>query len=109
MTNLESLANKPLAAMTVGELFEIARKYRVEEKEAKNDTQVVMRVIDKPPRRLHGINGLCDLFGCSRSTAFRIKKSGVLGDAIYQRNRKIIIDEDLALQRLKEYKNKKRQ
>ncbi len=108
MTNLESLANKPLAAMTVGEFFEVARQYNVEEKKAKDDAQIVMRVVDRPPRRAYGMKGLRNLLGCSRSTAFRIKASGVLGDAIYQNKRTIIIDEDLALQRFREHKNNKR-
>lgn len=109
MTNLDSLANKPLAAMTVGELFEIARQYKLDEKQSTDNAQIVMRVVDQPPRRAHGIEGLRKLLGCSRATACRIKKSGVLGDAIYQNKRTIIIDEELALQRLKEHRNNKRQ
>ena len=42
------------------------------------------------------------LFGCSKSTAQRIKKSGIIDEAITQVNRKILVDADLALQLVKE-------
>ena len=35
--------------------------------------------------------------GCSKSTAMRLKKSGILDEAIVQTGRKIIIDADKAL------------
>ena len=49
-----------------------------------------------------GINGIASLFGCSKSTAQRIKNSGVIDDAITQVQRKILVDADLALQLVKE-------
>ena len=48
------------------------------------------------------INGIASLFGCSKSTAQRIKNSGIIDDAITQVQRKILVDADLALQLVKE-------
>ena len=51
---------------------------------------------------VQGINGIASLFGCSKSTAQRIKNSGIIDDAISQVQRKILVDADLALQLIKE-------
>ena len=53
-------------------------------------------------RYVQGYQGIASLFGCSKSTAQRIKKSGIIDDAITQVNRKILVDADLALQLVKE-------
>ena len=56
---------------------------------------------DEPPskkRYVQGYQGIATLFGCSKSTAQRIKKSGIIDEAITQVNRKILVDADLALQ-----------
>ena len=53
-------------------------------------------------RYVQGYHGIATLFGCSKSTAQRIKKSGIIDDAITQVNRKILVDADLALQLVKE-------
>ncbi len=49
-------------------------------------------------RYVYGIAGLCEIFGCSKPTAIRIKKSGRIDKAITQVGRKIVIDAELALQ-----------
>ena len=46
---------------------------------------------------VYGVMGIAQLFGCSKSTAARIKNSGVINDAITQVGRKIIVDADKAL------------
>lgn len=51
----------------------------------------------KPHRLVYGIKGIADTFGCSIPTANRIKKSGVIDDAITQVGRKIVVDANLAL------------
>lgn len=51
---------------------------------------------------VQGINGIASLFGCSKSTAQRIKNSGIINDAITQIGRKILVDADLALQLVKD-------
>ena len=53
-------------------------------------------------RYVQGYQGIASLFGCSKSTAHRIKKSGIIDEAITQVNRKILVDADLALQLVKE-------
>ena len=58
-----------------------------------------------PPKHLaYGIRGIADTYGCSIPTANRIKKSGVIDDAISQTGRKIVVDVDKALALAKEKK-----
>lgn len=45
----------------------------------------------------YGIDGLAQVFGCSRATAKRIKSSGTINRAIKQQGRTIVIDVDLAI------------
>ena len=54
---------------------------------------------------VYGIQGLCDLLGCSQTTAHRIKSSGVIDAAISQNGNIIVIDADLALDLLKTRRN----
>ncbi len=59
-----------------------------------------------PPKHLaYGIRGIADTFGCSIPTANRIKKSGVIDDAISQTGRKIVVDVDKALALVKQQKH----
>ena len=51
----------------------------------------------KVPKYVYGIKGIAQLFGCSISTAERLKRSGVLDGAVMQRNRSIIVDAQRAL------------
>lgn len=46
---------------------------------------------------VYGIDGIAQIFGCSRPTASRIKKSGRINAAIRQIGRKIVVDVELAL------------
>ena len=55
---------------------------------------------------VYGLQGLCDLLGCSISTAARIKKSGVIDAAISQTGKIIVIDADLALDLLNSHKKR---
>ncbi len=50
----------------------------------------------------YGIKGLAKVFGCSIPTANRIKKSGIIDEAISQIGRKIVVDAELALTLAKE-------
>ena len=54
---------------------------------------------------VYGIQGIADLFGCSRSTANRLKKTGVLNGAISQVGNLIVVDTEKALEltRIKQY------
>ncbi len=53
----------------------------------------------EPQRRfVKGIDGIAEIFGCSRSTANRIKKSGRINGAITQLCRTFIVDVDKAIE-----------
>ena len=52
----------------------------------------------KQRKYVYGIKGLCDLLKCSKATASRIKKKGILKDAITQIGRKIITDVEIAME-----------
>lgn len=56
---------------------------------------------------VYGLQGLCDLLGCSTATASRIKNSGVIDAAISQTGKIIVIDADLALDLIKTSKKTK--
>lgn len=56
---------------------------------------------------VYGLQGLCDLFGCSKATASRIKKSGVIDAAISQAGKMIVVDADLALDIMRVRRRKK--
>ena len=58
---------------------------------------------------VYGLQGLCDLLGCSTATASRIKRSGVIDAAISQVGKIIVVDADLALDLIKAKKPHKRQ
>ncbi len=51
----------------------------------------------------YGLDGLMEVIGCSKATAWRIKKSGVINDAIVQFGRKIIVDDEKVLECLKNH------
>ena len=55
----------------------------------------------------YGLQGICDLLGCSLATATRIKRSGVINAAISQYGKVIVVDADLALYLLKARNNAK--
>lgn len=53
---------------------------------------------------IYGLKGIAKLFGCSVSSARRLKQSGKINDAIIQDGRKIIVDVDKALYLVKNHK-----
>jgi hypothetical protein len=57
---------------------------------------------------VYGLQGLCNLLGCSTATASRIKRSGVIDAAISQVGKIIVVDADLALDLIKAKKPHKR-
>lgn len=54
---------------------------------------------------VYGLQGICDLFGCSIATASRIKASGAIDPAISQIGNTIVVDADLAIDLLKTKKH----
>ncbi len=90
MHNLNELRQKPLFALTLDEfLFAIEQTIR--------PNQVVFDTTAKDNKYVYGIAGIEKIFGCSKSTANRIKQSGKIDKAISQTGRTIVIDADLAL------------
>lgn len=49
---------------------------------------------------IYGLAGLMDLLHVSKSTAYRIKKTGILDNACYQIGRTIVFDKDKVLEAL---------
>nr|WP_231710527.1 DUF3853 family protein [Elizabethkingia anophelis] len=50
---------------------------------------------------VYGIRGIANLFNCSIAKANRIKKKGIIDEAIIQEGRSIIVDVELALRLVK--------
>lgn len=81
----------PLWQLTVGEFLEL-----------QNQREVPPTVIDTTSEKyVYGIAGIQEIYGCSKSTANRIKKSGNIDKAISQTGRTIVIDRELALKLFK--------
>lgn len=90
---IQPLLSKPVWQMTGEELLFLSRQTA--------DTASHTASIKEPrieKRYVYGIAGICEIFGCSKPTAIRIKKSGRIDKAITQVGRKIVIDAELALQ-----------
>lgn len=84
-------ANTRIIDLTLGELLDAVEE-RVKETLA-GKTQPD----EKKKRYVYGLKGLAQLFGCSKTTASRIKTSGKIDKAIRQVGALLIIDADLAL------------
>jgi len=54
-----------------------------------------------PQRFVYGLKGIQELFHCSKSTAYNIKRSGKIDDAISQIGNTIVVDTEKALDLLK--------
>lgn len=95
--NLETLRDKPLFQMT-GEEFIFLQNI------LNKDVTVNSLEPEKGKKYVYGIRGIAKLFGCSISSANRLKKSKKIDGAIIQDGRKIIVDSELALELMKESK-----
>ena len=67
--------------------------------------QMLLTQPKQEEHNVHGIAGIAQIFGCSIPTASRIKKSGIIHDAITQVGRKIVVNADKALELASKYKN----
>lgn len=87
--------NTRVIDLTLGELLDAIeariRETRKEDAQSESNTP-------KPKRFVYGLKGLQKLFGCSKTTASRIKASGKIDKAITQVGALIIIDADMALE-----------
>ncbi len=89
---IQPLLSKPVWQMTGEELLFLSRQT------ADTDHTASIKETPTEKRYVYGIAGICEIFGCSKPTAIRIKKSGRIDRAITQVGRKIVIDAELALQ-----------
>ena len=87
MLDINQLLSKPIAMMTGEELT-----FLIKNCASNNPSPTILQ-----QKNYYGIEGIAQVFGCSVPTANRIKKSGVIDDAITQIGRKIIIDAEKAL------------
>ena len=94
--SIETLLQTPVCMMTGEQLAFLVSNLPLLNKQgnkASSDEEAA-----KPRRLVYGIKGIADTFGCSIPTANRIKRSGIIDDAITQVGRKIVVDADLALE-----------
>ncbi|EHO07746.1 MULTISPECIES: DUF3853 family protein [Myroides] len=93
--HLNELKEKPVWQMTGQELLNLLKEITVNESPY-SSTNLSKDTLSK--RYVYGIRGIAELFGCSISTANKIKKEGKIKKAILQYGRKIIVDAELALE-----------
>ena len=100
--NTKNLMDMPLVYMTGAQFLELSSMAgrNPEPPSAERDTTAI-------PKYVHGIKGIAELFGCSAATASRIKKDGVIKEAITQFKRTIVVDTEKALELMKERKGTK--
>ena len=86
----------PLSQLTVGEFLDL-------QKQSVTSPHTAIGEGDQTSseRFVYGLKGLANLFGCSISTAQKIKNSGVIDRAITQVGRKITVDAELAKELVK--------
>ena len=94
--SIETLLQTPVCMMTGEQLAFLVTNLPLHNKQGNKASSEEEAA--KPRRLVYGIKGIADTFGCSIPTANRIKRSGVIDDAITQVGRKIVVDADLALE-----------
>lgn len=89
---------RPLARMVAEELADIQRREALRTAEP-----------HAPARQFRGIQGIMDIFHCSRSMANKIKGSGVIDEAITRVSSKLfLVDEQKALKAMEKKKGGRR-
>ena len=91
---MQLLDNRPLFSLTVSEFTELIKQVQGIPVQA---TLQVSQAKEYDENFAYGLSGLARLLGCSKQTAFNIKKSGKLAGAITQIGKLIIIDKQKAL------------
>lgn len=94
--DLTSILDLPIGLMT-GEQFLTLMSAAYANRQESQPQQVTVTDVSDGNKYAYGISGICEIFGCSKPTAQRMKKSGVLNDAIVQSGRTIVIDRLKAL------------
>ena len=88
-------ANKPIFSLTVEEFIDALREGLGFTEPILDDSSAKSENVKK--HYVYGLKGLCQVLGCSLSTAARIKKSGTIDDKIKKKGKIIVIDADLVL------------
>lgn len=104
---LSSILGLPLGLMTGAQFLTLMSAAYATLQETQLATATVTDVSDSK-KYAYGISGICDIFGCSKPTAQRIKRSGVIDEAIIQSGRTIVVDRQKALALVKEDNEKKK-
>lgn len=91
---------KRVIDLTADEFAEVLAEALIRASYQKREEEIA----PQPARKknlVYGIGGIAQLFNCSKTTANRIKASGIIDKAISQTGRMIAVDADLALQLMK--------
>lgn len=88
--------SKPLFQATLGDLQELLLQM-VSDQALLNQQEPPIAKTIPDKKYVYGLAGIQELFSCSLSTAYRLKKSGVLDPAISQVGRLMVIDATYAL------------
>lgn len=89
-TKLTFDLNTPLFKLTAGELLDLMKR-------GVQPVEVLMNTTTAPDKYVYGLAGIAELFGCSKTQAGRIKKTGKIDDAITQIGNLIVVDAEKAL------------
>lgn len=84
--------NTRLIDLTVGQLQDL-----IYETVNRSIAKVNTNITSNEKKLVYGIDGIAELFGCSRTKANEIKQSGIIDKAVIQIGRKIVVDAELAL------------
>ncbi len=99
---LSSILGLPLGLMTGAQFLTLMAEALKDRRQTEAQAATVNDFSDGQ-RYAYGISGICEIFGCSKPTAQRLKKSGVIDGAIIQNERTIVIDRQKALALVQEH------
>ncbi len=95
---IENLLEKPIWQMTGQEFLALNEQCR----STVQDQQIVSISENSLNKKyVYGIRGIANLLNCSIAKANRIKKRGIIDEAIIQEGRSIMVDVELALSLIK--------
>ena len=95
---IENLLEKPLWQMT-GQEFLALNEQTKNTVQNLESSPISENTLHK--KYVYGIRGIANLLNCSIAKANRIKKKGIIDEAIIQEGRSIMVDVELALKLIK--------
>lgn len=93
--------DKPIFQATLGDLKEMMEEMFA----PPNDIPQENELVEVKKHLVYGLAGICKLLGVCKTTACKIKNSGILDPAISQHGKVIVVDADLALELMKASNN----